>query len=63
MALILVAAVTAYARETVCAGSSKDLDKHRGLSYYSLPPGKTPDDIVGMGIEGYSNYYYVWFQD
>lgn len=48
---------------TVSAGSSEDLDRYRRQYTYALPPGKTPDDVVGMGIDGDNNYTFVWFRD
>ncbi|NEO16563.1 MULTISPECIES: hypothetical protein [unclassified Moorena] len=51
---------------TVSAGSSSNLDRFRPLYGYSLPPGKTPDDIVGMGSEpdcdGGNTKHFVWFK-
>jgi len=48
---------------TVSAGSSEDLDRYRRQYSYALPPGKTPDDVVGMAIDGDNNYNFVWFKD
>lgn len=47
---------------TVSAGSSDDLDRYRRLYRYSLPPGKRPNDIVGMALDGSNNYTFVWFK-
>jgi CubicO group peptidase (beta-lactamase class C family) len=53
---------------TVCAGSSSDLDRYRAPYQYRLPAGKTPDDIVGIGIDGtvpdnLGGMVFVWFRD
>ena len=48
---------------TVSSGTSNDLGRYRRLYSYSLPRGKTPSDIVGMGIAGSNDHVYVWFRD
>lgn len=50
-------------RGVVSSGTSWDLDQYRALYRYSLPPGKTPNDIVGMGIAGSNDHVYVWYRD
>ena len=47
----------------VSSGTSSNLDQYRALYDYSLPPGKSPADIVGMGIAGSNDHVYVWFDD
>jgi hypothetical protein len=51
-----------YRDGTVSAGSSGDLDEHRTLYRYSLPPGKKPTDIVGIGIAD-DDHVYAWYSD
>lgn len=53
---------------TVCVGTSSDLDRFRSPYTYRLPSGKTPDDIVGIGIDGtvpdnLGGMVFVWFRD
>lgn len=52
-----------HAQYAVSAGSSADLDQHRAAYPYSAPPGKSPGQIVGMGIAGSNDYVYAWFAD
>lgn len=47
----------------VSSGTSNNLDAYRRLYSYSLPQGKSPNDIVGIGIAGSNDYVYVWFND
>ncbi len=47
----------------VSAGTSWDLDAYRPLFNYRLPVGKTPADIVGMGIAGSNDHVYIWYVD
>lgn len=51
-----------YRDGTVSSGRSADLDAYRAQSAYSLPPGKTPADIAGMGIAG-DDHVYAWYRD
>lgn len=51
-----------YRDGTVSAGSSGDLDEHRKLYRYGLPPGKKPTDIVGIGIAD-DDHVYAWYSD
>ena len=51
-----------YRDGTVSAGSSGDLDEHRQLYRYSLPAGKQPTDIVGIGIAD-DDRVYAWYSD
>ncbi len=46
----------------VCAGTSDNLVRYRRPYEYLLPDSKRTDDIVGMGIDGTSNYTYAWFR-
>jgi len=45
----------------VSSGTSGELDKYRPLYNYTLAPGKTPNDIEGMGIAGSNDRVYVWY--
>lgn len=45
----------------VSSGASWDLDSYRSLYYYDVPSGKTPADIVGMGIAGSDDHIYTWY--
>ncbi|MGK7908535.1 MAG: hypothetical protein AB4040_15110 [Synechococcus sp.] len=47
----------------VSAGTSADLGRFREPYRYTLPPGKSPSDIVGMAVDGENNYNFVWFRD
>lgn len=54
-----------YANGTVTIGTSSNLGAHQ--SYlpphpYNLPAGKTPGDIIGIGIAG-NDHVYVWYKD
>ena len=51
-----------YKDGTVSSGSSRDLDKYKAPYAYTLPKGKSPQDIVGMGIAGSNDHIYVWYK-
>ena len=56
---------TWYVRGNVTEGSSAVLGAIQPYSpptRYSLPPGKAPTDIVGMGIAG-DDHVYAWYRD
>ena len=56
---------TWYVGGNVTEGASSVLGAIRPYappSRYSLPPGKSPRDIVGMGIAG-DDHVYVWYRD
>lgn len=56
---------TWYVRGNVTEGSSGVLGAIQPYSpptRYSLPPGKTPGDVVGMGIAG-DDHVYAWYRD
>jgi hypothetical protein len=46
-------AVAWYRDGTVSAGSSTNLASKRAPAVYSLPPGKRPGDIEGIGVDGF----------
>ena len=46
----------------VTVGTSENLAAHPPARSYSLPPGKTPDDIIGIGIAG-NDHVYAWYSD
>jgi CubicO group peptidase (beta-lactamase class C family) len=52
-----------YYSGKVSSGISTDLDKHSGPVDYSLPPGKTPNDIRAIGIAGSNDHVIVWYDD
>ena len=54
---------TFYKDQTVSAGSSSKLHSKRIPQKFSLPSGKTVDDIVGIGIDGSNDYVFVWYRD
>jgi hypothetical protein len=47
----------------VSSGTSWNLAAYRKPYEYSLPPGKTSLDIVGMGIAGSNDHVYAWYKD
>jgi hypothetical protein len=47
----------------VSSGTSDELARYRRPYEYSLPPGKTPNDIVGMAVAPSNNHNFVWFRD
>ena len=56
---------TWYRDRHVTSGTSENLDArqgHQSAQTYSLPPGKTPDDIVGIGISK-KDHVYTWYKD
>ena len=52
-----------YKDGTVSSGSTGDLDQHRQPYGFSLAPGKSPNDIVGVAIAGSNDHTYVWYKD
>lgn len=53
---------------TVCAGGPRKLDKYREPYRYHLPNGKTPHNVVGIGIDGTPSnerggMAFYWFDD
>src|SRR5690242_18167026 len=53
---------TWYSDRTVSVGTSENLAAYEPPHSYSLPFGKTPDDIVGIGIAG-DDRVYAWYID
>jgi len=47
----------------VRSGSSSRFGIYRHSYRYSLPAGKSPNDIVGMGIAGSNDHCYAWYKD
>lgn len=52
-----------YKDETVSSGTYLNLDHYRAPYQYSLPPGKTPVDIISIGIACTDDHVYVWYWD
>ncbi|MEW6207086.1 MAG: LamG-like jellyroll fold domain-containing protein, partial [Acidobacteriota bacterium] len=50
------------AKPTVWSGKADDLDQLLSSSSYTLPPGKTPADIVGISFDS-SGRVYAWYDD
>lgn len=53
---------TWYSDRTISVGTSENLAAYEPPHSYSLPFGKTPDDIVGIGIAG-DDRVYTWYSD
>ena len=53
---------TWYADSNVSVGNSSNLGAHQPPHVYSLPRGKRPDDIIGIGIAG-NDHVYAWYRD
>ena len=53
---------TWYSDRTVSVGNSENLSAYQPPHPYSLPFGKTPDDIVEIGIAG-NDHVYTWYSD
>lgn len=53
---------TWYSDRTVSVGTSENLAAYQPPHPYSLPFGKTPDDIVEIGIAG-DDHVYTWYRD
>jgi hypothetical protein len=51
-----------YRDGTVTSGTSDHLDQYRSAYHYSTPSGKSPADIVGLGIAG-NDHVYAWYRD
>jgi hypothetical protein len=52
-----------YKDGTVSAGSSTDLERYRKRYKYTMPPGRSPRDIVGMAIDGDTNLIFTGYDD
>jgi len=48
---------------TVTSGTSGHFEKYTHASPYSLPPGKTVNNIVAISIAGSDNHVYAWYDD
>jgi len=53
---------TWYADRSVSVGTSENLSAYQPPHVYSLPRGKSPDNIIGMGIAG-NDHVYAWYDD
>jgi hypothetical protein len=53
---------TWFSDQTVSVGTSENLAAYQPPHSYSLPFGKTPEDIVGIGIAG-DDRVYTWYRD
>lgn len=53
---------TWYSDRAVSVGTSENLAAYEPPHRYSLPFGKTPDDILEMGIAG-NDHVYTWYRD
>jgi hypothetical protein len=53
---------TWYGDRTVSVGTSENLGAYQPPHAYFLPPGKRPEDIVGIGIAG-NDHVYAWYRD
>lgn len=51
-----------YRQGTVSTGSSSDLDLYRPPQAFKLPPGRTPEQVIGMGIDPLDRVY-AWYQE
>ena len=52
-----------YENQTVSWGNTHDLDSKSGPAQaFSMPPGKTTNDILGMAMSGQGNVY-TWYRD
>ncbi|MGH9872231.1 MAG: hypothetical protein ACRD9S_07155, partial [Pyrinomonadaceae bacterium] len=52
-----------FADGKVTSGTTSNFEKHKHAYSYSLPPGKTPDDIVAISIAGSNDHVYAWYKD
>lgn len=52
-----------YLDGTVSAGDTGNLTSRRAPYAYTLPPGKTPYDIVDMDIAGSDDHVFAWYRD
>jgi hypothetical protein len=52
-----------FADGKVTSGTTSNFEKYRHAYSYSLPPGKTPDDIVAISIAGSNDHVYAWYKD
>jgi len=52
-----------YFDGTVSAGDTRNLTSRRAPYAYTLPPGKTPQDIVDLGITGSDDHVFAWYRD
>ena len=53
---------TWYSNGTVSVGNSRDLAAYQSPHPYSLPYGRTPDDIIEIGIAS-NDHVYAWYRD
>jgi len=53
---------TWYADRSVSVGTSENLAAYQPPHVYLLPSGKSPDNIIGMGIAG-NDHVYTWYDD
>ena len=53
---------TWYSDHTVSVGTSENLSAYQAPHQYSLPFGKTPEDIVEIGIAS-NDHVYTWYHD
>jgi len=60
---IVTPPIALSATTTVSAGTSSDLDYYTAPYGYSLPLGKSADDIVGMAIAPSTSRVYTWYDD
>lgn len=51
-----------FADRNVASGTSSNFGSYQPPHVYSLPAGKTPADIVGVGIAG-NDHVYAWYRD
>lgn len=52
-----------FADGKVTSGTTSNFEKYRHAYSYSLPPGKTPNDIVAISIAGSNDHVYAWYKD
>ncbi len=51
-----------FADRRVTSGTSSNLGSYQPPHAYSLPAGKTPADVIGVGIAG-NDHVYAWYRD
>lgn len=52
-----------YSDRTYSIGRSDDLDRYQSRTNFTLPPGKSVEDIVGIARAGQSGRVYTWYAD
>jgi hypothetical protein len=52
-----------YLDGTFSSGSILDFDKYSARHSYAVPGGKSPGDIIGMGIACSDDHVYTWYKD